>query len=163
MRGDLALMAKTLAMYEGIGLSLDPQFELVAEARAPMQAAMRRLLLPNPDVYTTALNVQAFLDLSGTFPQRAQRLLGQLERGELGITVRIGGLDPIMRHASRLVNRMVLGILVAATILSLGRLLDTLESHGSTALLILFILAVLGSLVLTVWLLVSMLRARRIH
>ena len=43
LRGELALMAKTLAMHEGLGSRLDPQFHLVEEARPYVEKAMRRL------------------------------------------------------------------------------------------------------------------------
>jgi ubiquinone biosynthesis protein len=159
LRGDLALMAKTLVMYEGLGLMLDPEFVLVTEVRHSMYAALRRLLLPRPDAYSAALNLHALLDLSASSPQRAQRLLGQLERGELGVTVQLSQLDPLLHQVGRLINRVVLALLAAALILALTRMLDTVEAHGSPLLVSVFIVALLGTIAICLWVLLSMLRS----
>ena len=105
LRGDLALMAKTLAMHEGMGLRMYPEFHLVSVARPFVENALRSLYLPRPDARSAALNLGALLDLAGSLPQRAQRLLSRLERGEMGVAVRPEGMDPLMRDLNRMVNR----------------------------------------------------------
>jgi ubiquinone biosynthesis protein len=164
LRGDLAIMAKTLAMQEGLASRLDPGFHLVEEARPFVESALRRLYFARPDMKTAALNLGALVDLTTTFPQRAQRLLGRLERGDFGVTVRPEGMDPLMRELNHMVNRLSVTILAAAFIVGLALLLQVVESsHGSLLLLFLFATGLVGAGTLGLWLLISMYRAGRIH
>jgi ubiquinone biosynthesis protein len=161
LRGDLALVGKTLAMNEGLGQSLDPQFVMVTEVRPSVDAALRRLLLPRPDIYSAALNLQAFIELGATFPQRAQRLLGQLERGEFTVQARLPQLDSILGWAGRLINRIVLALLVAASILGLSQLLNVASTHNVGWLVVIIALGLLGTLALAIWLVLSMVHTVR--
>ncbi len=164
LRGELALMAKTLAMHEGLGSRLDPQFHLVEEARPYVEKAMRRMYLPKPDGHAVALGIGAMLDLTTSFPQRATRLLGRLERGDIGVAVRPEGMDPVMRDLNHMVNRLSVTILAAAFIVGLALLLQVVEtSHGSLFLLLLFAAGLIGAVVLGLWILFSMYRAGRSH
>lgn len=164
LRGDLALMAKTLAMHEGIGLALDPYFHLPTVARPFVQSALRGIYLPPPNARTAAMNLGALIDLAGTLPRRAQRLLTRLERGEMGIAVRPEGMDPLIRDLNRMVNRLSVSILAASFIVGLALVLQTVVStHGSRILLVLFAGGLLLAGALGLWLLVSMYRAGRIH
>ena len=162
LRGDLALMAKTVVMQEGMGLALDPQFHLVEAARPYVLGALRRLYLPKPDAQDAALGLLGLLDFASNFPQRAQRLLSRMERGDLGIAVRPEGIEGVLRDLNRMVNRLSVSILAAAFIVGLALLLQVVEnSHGSLLLLALFAGALLASAVLGLWLLLSMYRAGR--
>ncbi|MGH2346725.1 MAG: ABC1 kinase family protein, partial [Chloroflexota bacterium] len=164
LRGDLALMAKTLAMHEGMGLALDPQFHLPTVARPFVQSALRDIYLPPPNARTAALNLGALLDLAGSFPRRTVRLLNRLERGEIGVAVRPEGMDPLIRDLNRMVNRLSVSILAASFIVGLALVLQTVVStHGSRILLLLFAGGLLLAGILGLWLLVSMYRAGRIH
>ncbi len=164
LRGDLAIMAKTLVMHEGLASRLDPQFHLVEEAGPFVASALRKLYFSRPDVKTTALNLGALVDLTANFPQHAQRLLGRLERGDFGVTVRPEGMDPLMRELNHMVNRLSVTILAAAFIVGLALLLQVVESsHGSLLLLFLFASGLVAAGTLGLWLLVSMYRAGRVH
>ena len=120
LRGDLALMTKTLAMHEGVAKALDPHFLLAEVARPSVEAAMRQLYAPRLDRQHLALNLGALFDLTTSFPQRAQRLLSRLERGDLAIAVRPDGVEPLMRDLNRMVNRLSVSILAAAFIVGAG-------------------------------------------
>lgn len=162
LRGDLLLMAKTIAMHEGIGLVLDPQFRLVEAAQPFVETAIRRLYTPRVDPRSAALNLATLLNLTLDFPQRAQRLLGRVERGDLGITVRPEGLDPVMRDLNRMVNRLSVSILAAAFIVGLAILLQVVQaSHGSLPLLAFFAAGLFSAATTGLWLLISMYRAGR--
>jgi ubiquinone biosynthesis protein len=161
LRGDLALMAKTLIMQEGLGLTVYPEFVFVNEVRPTVDAALRRLLLPRPDMYSAALNVQALIELGATFPQRAERLLGQFERGEFGVQARLPQLDTILHFLHHLINRVVIAFLVAASLLGLASVLNTAEAHGSPLMVSVFTIAMFVTIALGLWLAYSMIRTGR--
>jgi ubiquinone biosynthesis protein len=160
LRGDLALMAKTLAMHEGLGSRLDPRFHLVEEARPYVESALRRLYLPHPDAQAAAMGLGAMIDLATGLPQRALRLLGRVERGDIGLAVRPEGIEPLIRDLNHMVNRLSVSILAAAFIIGLALLLQVVEtSHGSLLLLLLFTAGLVGAALLGLWIMVSMYRA----
>ena len=164
LRGDLALMAKTIAMHEGLGLTIDPQFRLVDVAQPYVEDALRRMYMPHPDLRGIALNLGALLDLSSNFPQRAQRLLSRLERGDLGVSVRPEGTDALMRDLNRMVNRLSISILAAAFIVGLGLVLQIVEnSHASFVILAIFASGLFAAGTLGLWLLLSMYRSGRLR
>jgi ubiquinone biosynthesis protein len=164
LRGDLALMAKTLAMHEGLGLILDPQFRLVEAARPYVEGALRKIYLPHLDPQAAALNLGALVELAANLPQRANRLLGRIERGDLGLVVRPGGVEWLMRDLNRMVNRLAVSILTAAFLVGLAIVLQLLESnHGSILLIALFAGGMLASGILGLWLLLSMWRSGRLR
>jgi len=78
----------------------------VEEARPYVEKAMRRLYFPKPDRQAVAFGLGALLDLTTTFPQRALRLLGRIERGDIGVAVRPEGMDSLMRDLNHMVNRL---------------------------------------------------------
>lgn len=164
LRGDLALMGKTMVMHEGLGLLLDPQFRLVEAARPYVETAIRRIALPHLDPASAALNLGALVDLAATFPQRASRLLGRIERGDLGVVVRPEGVEWLMRDLNRMVNRLAVSILTAAFLVGLAIVMQLVEaSHGSLVLIGMFASGLLAASGLGLWLLVSMWRAGRIR
>ncbi|MGN6675350.1 MAG: ABC1 kinase family protein [Thermomicrobiales bacterium] len=127
---NLALLVKTVLMEEGLGARLAPTFELTT-VLAPYT---RRLLLRHysPLLWTRRLT-QAGLeaaDLGADLPRHLRRLLGNLERGDLQLTVRPTEMEPILRRVERLVNRLVLGILAAAFVNGLAVLLSTYHLAG---------------------------------
>jgi ubiquinone biosynthesis protein len=164
LRGDLALMAKTLAMHEGLGLTINPRFRLVEVAQPYVETALLRMYMPRPDLRATAMNVGALLDLTSSFPLRAQRLLGRLERGDLGLSVRPEGTDVLMRDLNRMVNRLSISILAAAFIVGLGLVLQIVEnSHASFLILAIFATGLFAAGTLGLWLLLSMYRSSRLR
>ncbi len=127
---NLALLAKTIAMNEGLGRQLDPSFRIV-DVAAPYA---RRLLLKrnSPAVWAKRLS-QASLDaarLGVDLPEQVRRLIGELERGELEIGVRPEGFEPLVRRFERLANRIVLGVVVAAFVNGLAILTSVYRPPG---------------------------------
>jgi ubiquinone biosynthesis protein len=127
---NLALLVKTVMMEEGLGTRLDPTFQMTT-VLAPYA---RRLLLRH---YSPVLWARRFsqagleaADLGADLPRHLRRLLGNLERGDLQLTVRPTDMEPLLRRAERLVNRLVLGILAAAFVNGLAVLLSTYHLAG---------------------------------
>lgn len=127
---NLALLVKTIVMNEGLGARLDPSFRLT-EALAPY--AQRLVLRQYSPVFWARRLGQASLEaarLGVELPHRARRLIGELERGELEVAMRPSGFEPLVRHFERLANRIVLGVVAAASINALAILLTVYPPPG---------------------------------
>jgi ubiquinone biosynthesis protein len=127
---DLAQLVKTIVMWEGLGLQLDPTFNL-ASVLAPYA---RRLVvrLYSPRLWAQRLST-AGLDatrLGIDLPQHVRRILNDLERGALEVGARPVGLEPYVYQIERIANRIVFGIVTAAFVVGLAMLLSVYRPPG---------------------------------
>lgn len=159
---ELSLLLKTIAMNEGIGRQLDPDFNMVEEAAPYVRDAT--LLRFSPWFWGQRLGRTA-LDLSylsADLPSRLHRLLRAVERGELTVTTHHEEWDRVLREMSGMVNRLSLSLLAASAIIALALLLQLyspaeLGIVGSWLLVVVVLLVVL----LGLYLLRAMWRAGR--
>lgn len=125
-----ALLLKTLMMEESMGTRLDPSFHLTV-VLAPFA---RRLLFRRyaPDRLLRRFG-RAGLDaaeVAADLPGHVRRLLADVERGGIEFAIRPAHFDPVLERLERMVNRLVLGILVAAFIIGLAILLAVYRPPG---------------------------------
>lgn len=159
---ELWLLGKTLAMMEGVGLKLAPDFDIFAVA----QPYVRRLLweIVSPAAWAPSLmrDLDEWGHLFGLIPRVGAQLLTQAERGELEVTLRHRGLEQALARLDRLANRLSLSVLLAALIVGLALLIPAfhLAERGGVVTLLVVGGFALASL-LGLWLAISILRAGR--
>jgi ubiquinone biosynthesis protein len=120
---DLTLLIRVIAMSEGLGIQLDPSFNLLEFAEPYLK---RFWLQSRGPSYVAAKIVEGVTDLAELslgLPQRLRRLAGQMERGQLTVTTRHEGLDQLVIELNRIVNRLAGSILLAALIVGLALLM----------------------------------------
>jgi len=158
---DLSLLFKAFITLEGMGRELDPAFNMVDVALPLLKAAMRKRYAPQALLKRGWQAVDEAVSLLGGLPQDLSRLLKAARRGRLEIHIDIGNLTRVGNQLESAMNRLVVGLVVAALIV--GSSIVMTVSGGPTLLglpvfgLLGFIGAVLGSL----WLLVSISRSNR--
>jgi len=153
---NLWLLGKTLAMMEGLGLQLDPDFDMFAVSEPFVRRLAWRLALPRRAWSQELLRQGAdWGELISRLPRTGNRLLEQAERGDL-FQIRLPDADPIMSRLDRLATRLTLSVLVAALIVSLA-LLIPLTTAGDLLQLPVAIGFILAT-ALGVWLMISILR-----
>lgn len=130
---DLTLLIRVIAMSEGLGAQLDPDFNLLAFAEPYLK---RFWLQSRGPTYMAHKITEGMLDLTELglgLPQRLRRLVGQMERGEVTVTTRHEGLDELMVELNRVANRLARSILVAALIIGLALLMLLYHPPGWAA------------------------------
>jgi ubiquinone biosynthesis protein len=158
----LALLVKTILMEEGLGVQLDPAFNL-ASVLAPNA---RRMMLRqySPLLWARRLST-ASLDaahLGMDLPQQLRRILNDLERGTLEVAARPVGLDPYLYRLERIANRIVFGILTAAFVVGLALLFSAYRPPGFGHWVgTLFALGLAGAVLLGIYLSWQVLRSER--
>jgi ubiquinone biosynthesis protein len=119
---DLALLAKVVAMDEGMTADLAPGFQ-IAEALAPYA---RRQLLAQVSPAVLIRRLEQFgidaAEVASDFPGQLRRVLDVLGSGSLEFHLRAGELEPLVARAERLGNRIVVSVLGAAIIDGLAEL-----------------------------------------
>ncbi len=114
---DLAMLARTIAVLEGVARSLDPSLVLAEKAR-PFAMQMIRERMSLRSLTTRALRTLRDVDrLTQVFPRRLEAISRQLEDGELTVGVDVRHLQGVLANVDRVANRLSFSIIVAALII----------------------------------------------
>ena len=156
---DLWLLLKTLAMMEGVGLELDPDFDVFAVAEPFVQRLTWQLILPRRKWGQEILRQGAdWGELISALPRTGTRLLERAERGDL-FQVGLKDADRIMSVLDRMTTRLALSVLAAALILGLAILIPSTTAGSLIQWMV--VIGFLGAAGLGVWLLISIIKAQR--
>lgn len=158
---DLSLLFKSFLTLEGMGRELDGDFNMVNEALPLLKEAVRARYRPRALLQRGWRAVDDTLSMLGGLPQDLSRLLKAARRGRLEVHIDIGNLTRVGNQLESALNRLVVGLVVAALIV--GSSIVMTVPGGPTLLglpffgLLGFVGAVLGSL----WLIASISRSGR--
>jgi ubiquinone biosynthesis protein len=117
------LVGQTIVMLEGIGLQLDPDFDVFKAAEPHVQTLMKNLFVPNGSwVRTVLMDASNWGEMLHRLPRVGNRMMERLERNE-PFRMEIKDTDKIMTKLDRLVTRLSLSLLVAAFVVGLPLLI----------------------------------------
>ncbi len=153
---DLWLLGKTLAMMEGVGLQLDPDFDIFAVSEPFVHTLAREMWSPSVWGPQMLGQIQAWSDVLAIAPRAGARLLYGLESGELPLELNMNVQKPALESMDRALTRLSVSVLIAAFILALAFLIPRASSSPIVTALI--ALGFLVSAGLGVWFLISVLR-----
>ena len=148
-------------MHESLVTRLDPGFEFTAVLVPYARGMMVRHFSPLRWGRSVG---QAGIDLARLgieLPQQLRRLLSSLERGDTEFAIRPSGFDPLLRRLERTANRVVLGILAAAFVISLAVLLSAYHVRSDPQIAVVLIVGFVLASVLGIYVAWSILRSGR--
>ena len=155
------LLAKTLVMMEGVGLRLDPDFDIFEVSEPYVRRFLLRMWLPSSWGPSVTHSATGWADLINTFPRQTTRILSQVERGELEIQVGVPLFDQYLNRVDRIATRIVLSVVMSAIILALAMLIPRLNvsewpwDFFTWIVMVTFVVMVF----LAIWLILSILRS----
>ncbi len=154
------LLAKTLVMMEGVGLKLDPDFDMFKVSEPYVRRFLLRMWLPSAWGPAVVHSATGWADLLNSLPRQTTRLLSQVERGELELQVGIPAFDYYISRVDRITTRIVLSVLLAAIILALAMLIPGMNLTWPWTF---FTWVIVGTFLMAVflatWLILSILRS----
>ncbi len=155
---NLWLVGKTLAMLEGIGRQLDPDYDLFEVSKPFVRQLSKTAWLPTLSMQDVVEQVDTWRYLLREMPAMLMQWLQSVERGKVPVEAHIGATQETLDRLDAMITRLSLSILVAAFIVGLALLLPATREipFGTTLTIIGFI----GATVLGVWLLVSILKKK---
>ena len=159
---ELWLLGKTLAMMEGVGLKLVPDFDIFAVSEPYVRRFMWQMASPRAWGPSLLKGADNWAELLGLIPRIGSQLLVRAERGELEITLNHKGLDQALGRIDRLANRLSLSVLLAAFIVGLALLVSAFNLAQQWGMAMVFV--ILGFIVaslLGLWLIFSIWRSRK--
>jgi ubiquinone biosynthesis protein len=128
---NLAALIKALVMCEGILQSLDPESSL-ADYLQPMAGKLVYQGIAGGDNAVERLRDSALdaAQLSIELPRRIDRVLGEIERGNLRVWTRVEDVDVLTKRLEHMVERANVTILAAACIVGLAIVLQIYHPQG---------------------------------
>ncbi|MCR2785935.1 MULTISPECIES: AarF/ABC1/UbiB kinase family protein [unclassified Microbacterium] len=120
---EVSLVVRALLVIEGVGVQLDPTFEL----NSVLTPFARRLIQRRLSLAAVTKRIgRASIDageLLLELPTRLRRLLEVMDHNGIEVHLRAAELDPLVGRAERIGNRLVAGIITAALINGLGQVI----------------------------------------
>jgi hypothetical protein len=118
-------------MCEGILQSLDPGSSL-ADYLQPMAGKLVYHGIAGGDHAAERLRDSALdaAQLSVELPRRIDRVLGEIERGNLRVWARVEDIDPLVKRLDHMVERLNATMLAAACIVGLAIVLQIYHPEG---------------------------------
>ncbi len=162
MPADLVLMARAMAISEGIGLQLDPEFQFVPFSTPYLEQYWLHRHSPLRVGEKVVDGMVEMAEFGLSFPRRFTRLVTLLEQGELGGQVELRGMEHTLDRMQRMVHQLSASVLVGALIVGLSQFMHMvapegfLQEYAGRFFGFLFIVAI----VLGFWLLISIVRSR---
>ncbi|MBV8354915.1 MAG: hypothetical protein JO101_06320, partial [Candidatus Eremiobacteraeota bacterium] len=128
--GSVALLFKTLIMCEGLLLALDPHANLADQ----VEPLVRRLLYggfgENGWRERISDSAAEAAEFAAELPRRVDRVLGQIERGNIRVWTQIDGLDKTVDRFEHAVERANASMLASACIVGLAILMLVYQPPG---------------------------------
>ncbi|HLE16206.1 MAG TPA: AarF/ABC1/UbiB kinase family protein [Anaerolineales bacterium] len=124
---DYWLLIKTAVIMQGVGLALDPDFDIFKAAQPFLGKIFRQLWFPSswaPGLMRLGLD---WKDLAAQLPRQAIRLMDQLDRGDFTVQARLPQLEPLINRVERWVHQVIYTILLAALLIGLAFLVPHLN------------------------------------
>ncbi len=157
---DLWLLGKTLSMMEGVGLRLDPDFDMFAVSEPYVRHFVRQLYSPGAVSRRMALNARQWNDLGRDLPRFAYRIISQAAEGRARVVLHVERDNPLVVQLNRVINRLVIGVITAAFIVALALLFPLLSFTWPWPLVTwLTLLGFLAAGFLGLWLMISIWRS----
>ncbi|MGQ9492479.1 MAG: ABC1 kinase family protein [Anaerolineae bacterium] len=114
---DLAMLARTVVVLEGVACTLAPGFVLVEKARPFVKQLVSEQLSLQRFGERAVRTLHEIDQLVQVLPQRLDRLSSQLEQGNMTLGIDLRHLQNLLVKMDRIANRLSFSILIAALII----------------------------------------------
>jgi ubiquinone biosynthesis protein len=112
-------------MVQSLGKQLDKHFDIFSLLEPNVKRFIQDRHSPSALARKFPAAMAEFAELGVGLPQRLNRIIKSVERGELKVRSDVSGLEIHMEHLEKIVNRMILGIILAAAFLGITILVLT--------------------------------------
>lgn len=158
---DLALLFKSFITLDGMGRSLDGDFNMAEEALPLLKTAVRARYQPKALAQRGWRVLDEALSLIGGLPQDLARLLRAARRGRLEVHIDIANLNRVGNQVESALNRLVVGLVVAALIVGSSIVMTVPGGPTLLGLPSFGLLGFVGATVGSLWLIASISRSAK--
>jgi len=159
---DLFLMMKSLGTIEGVALSLDPEFNMIAQAEPFIKEIKLARLHPDRLVGEFQKFASDLLSFTEQFPKDMLEILRLLRQNNLTFKLEHQGLDHILATHDQISNRISFSIIIAALLIGSALIVISGTPPFFYGISLIGIIGFLAAALMGVWLLVAILRKGRL-
>jgi ubiquinone biosynthesis protein len=151
------LLIRAMVTLEGVGRSLDPQFNL-AEHLAPYVARIvKDRYNPRRLISNLISESKTFARLAHDVPLHVGRTLEKLSKDDLKIQLELRSLDHLITELDRSSNRVVIGVIISALIMASALVIRTGAANWWLTIPLFLLPSLLG-----IWLVFGIFRSGRL-
>ncbi len=155
--GSLMLLIRCLVTLEGVGRTLDPEFNLAAHLQPFVERLVKARYSPSHLADRLLAESRNLLGYAHDIPGHVSRTLRKLSEDDLRIQLEHRNLDHFILELERSSNRLVVGMVVASLIVASALII----SQGASTIWVTLPTYVLSSL-LALWLVYGIFRSGRL-
>ncbi len=155
---DLVVMLRALSLTEELVRQLNPEHDLIAQAKPFMKRTRMERLRPRRLLSNALEFAQELGETARELPNEVRRIVSQLKTGQARINFRHEGLEPATNAFERSTNRLSFALVVAALIISSSLIIHTKVPPMWGDVSVLGLAGYLLAGLMGFWLLVSILR-----
>jgi ubiquinone biosynthesis protein len=162
IRADLMLLVKALGTYEEVGRTLDPEIDIIAEAKPFVRSLLIQKYSPGRQSRLFFKLIRDFNNLLRIFPRELEYLLKKIRKGQLTIEFEHRGLDRLVLELEKASNRLAFSLIIAALILSSSFVIRLEVKPMISGYSVMGIVGLLFAGFLGIWLAIGILRSGKL-
>ena len=159
---DLTLMAKAMVTQEGVGRSLDPDFDMITMAKPYVEKIMMRKLDPRRHLKEFASTLDDFNRLIKILPSEIRAIVTKIKKGELKIKFEHQGLEHFISELDKASNRLSFSMIIAALIIGSSLIIQLDKGLRLFGLPAIGILGFGIATILGLWLVIAIIRSGKL-
>ncbi len=159
---NLFLMMKALATVEGIGLLLDPDFEMIKQTIPFIQRVKMARYHPKRMANDIIRSGVEFVKLMQEIPGETREILEQMKQGKIKMEFEHRGLEPMLSTYDQISNRIAFAIVIAALIIGSALIVLSKTPPFMFGISFIGIIGFLAAALLGLWLLIAILKKGRL-
>jgi ubiquinone biosynthesis protein len=123
---EFTLAIATFVVLDGVGLTIDPDFNLVVAARPFAERLLRERLSPDALLHRFARVVRHIGRMSLDLPDALNKLMRRVSEGSLLVEIQPTGYDRLIDEVREMVNRLAFSVLIGSFVIGLSFMLQKL-------------------------------------
>ncbi len=159
---NLALLGRMLAVSSGVGRMLDPEFNIIEEAKPFVRSFLTARLDPRRTARKVMRTWRDYQAMLRSLPGDLEEIAAKLKRGEMLVSLHHEGLSRFILEMDRSSNRLAFGMIVAALIVGSSLIIQLQRGPMVFGFSALGLIGYLIAGLLGLWLVVAILRSGRI-
>ena len=159
---DIFLMLKAFSAIEGVGLMLDPDFDMIKQAAPFIKEVKHARLSPQRitgDIFRLAIELFQFVE---NFPKDILSITRLIKQQKLSLNLEYKGLDKMLSTYDQISNRISFSIIIAALIIGSALVIMSKVPPLFYDISLIGIVGFLAAAIMGIWLLVAILRKGRL-
>ncbi len=159
---DLFVLSKAMITIESIGRELDPEFNMVVQAKPFIDRIIRERYDPRVVAKDFRRFTSSGMSLARTLPADISEIIGKLKKGTTRIEFEHQGLEDFILHMDKVSNRISFSLIIAALVIGSTLIMSTDKGPMLFDFPMVGIVGFLVAGVMGLWLVVAILRSGKL-